>query len=150
MDERNALAVIERMKSIRRYLNFNQKEFAAQLNISPASLSEIEAGKLNPRHDVLFTLFTKFRVNIYYLLFGKGAMFKPPTIEKDIMEEAVGDLAEFLKDFLFYFKRSPILRYEMMRFFRTFMIENERVVQRDIQKTRETGATPERQPAMDS
>jgi transcriptional regulator with XRE-family HTH domain len=141
MDEHNALAIIERIKTIRRQLNFNQKEFATQLNISPASLSEIEAGKLNPRHDVLFTLFTKFRVNMFYLLLGKGAMFKPPTIEQDILEDADGELAEFLKDFLFYFKHSPILRYEMMRFFRTFMIENERTVQRDIQKTKENGVS---------
>ncbi|MCP4213068.1 MAG: helix-turn-helix transcriptional regulator, partial [bacterium] len=34
----------ERLKRIRSGLGFNQKDFAVELEISPASLSEIEAG----------------------------------------------------------------------------------------------------------
>ena len=43
-------AIGRRMKEIRKNLGYKQREFAAELNISAASLSDIESGKGKPRH----------------------------------------------------------------------------------------------------
>jgi transcriptional regulator with XRE-family HTH domain len=56
------------MKSVRKKLGFRQKDLAPILNISTASLSDIESGKSLPRHDTIYNLSLNFNVNIYYLL----------------------------------------------------------------------------------
>jgi transcriptional regulator with XRE-family HTH domain len=76
MPEENVFA--ERLKLTRETLKLKQKEFAARLNISAASYSEIESGKYKPNYEFIYNLAKEFNVNLYYLLFGKGDMFLEP------------------------------------------------------------------------
>jgi transcriptional regulator with XRE-family HTH domain len=125
-------AIGQRMKVIRKNLGYKQREFAAELTISAATLSDIESGKGKPRHDAIYNLAKKYNVNIYYLLHGKGEMFMSNIIERSIVPETYGGHTEFLLKFLKYFKESSIVRHEMMRFFRTYMIEKEATIEKDI------------------
>jgi transcriptional regulator with XRE-family HTH domain len=129
-------AIGRRMKEIRKNLGYKQREFAAELNISAASLSDIESGKGKPRHEAIYNLAKKYNVNIYYLLHGPGEMFMSNIIERSITAETYGVHTEFLLKFLKYFKESSLVRYEMMRYFRSYMIENEATIEKDIMWTK--------------
>jgi transcriptional regulator with XRE-family HTH domain len=54
--------VSQRIKKIRRALNFKQKEFAQQLSISGGSLSEMEKGKYPPNFEFLKKVSRDFNV----------------------------------------------------------------------------------------
>jgi len=126
----------ERMQSVRKELNLKQKDFAGELDISGASLSEIEAGNIKPRFEVFYHLTGKFNVNIYYLLYGKGEMFLTAPVGESALAgtENSGESREFMEAFLRYFSDSPVVRYEMMSFFTTYLVENEHLIEKDIKK----------------
>jgi len=130
-------AIGRRMKEIRKKLGYKQREFAVELTVSAASLSDIESGKGKPRHEAIYNLVKKYNVNIYYLLHGRGEMFMSNIIEQSIIPETYGVHTEFLLKFLKFFKESPLVRYEMMRYFRTYMIENETTIEKDILWTKQ-------------
>ena len=126
----------KRMQAIRSKLKLLQRDFAAELDISPASLSEIEAGNGKPRFNVIYNLTKKFNVNIYYLLHGKGEMFMADDIERNIVPETYGEHTEFLKTFLRYFNDSLMVRYAMMTHLRTYLIEKEHLIEKDVEKNK--------------
>lgn len=125
-------AVGQRVKMIRTCLGMNQKEFAASLTISAASLSDIETGKGVPRHDSIYHLSGKYKVNIYYLLHGEGEMFRTDSTKRVIESGVYGRHTEFLKVFYRYICESPLVRYEMMGYFRTLLVEKDRLIEKDI------------------
>jgi len=131
------LEIGERLKAIRLHLGYNQRKFAAELGISSGSLSEIEKGKNKPRFDVIYNLAKKYKVNIYYLLHGKGKMFLSEMIERSIVPEVYGPHTEILKEFLDYFNKSSLVRYKMMTYYRTYILENEALIAKDIKKARQ-------------
>ncbi|MDQ1349873.1 MAG: repressor LexA [Acidobacteriota bacterium] len=121
-----------RMQTIRKRLGFKQQNFAGELGISPASLSEIEAGRSKPMFDTIFNLTKKFRVNVYYLLHGQGEMFFENEIEASIGTGNYGDYREWLRKFLYYFRESEMVRYSMMSYFKKYLLENERIIEKEI------------------
>lgn len=124
------------MRAIREKLKLVQRDFAGELDISGASLSEIEAGNGKPRFNVIYNLSKKFNVNIYYLLHGKGEMFMADDIARTIAPETYGEHTEFLKTFLRYFNDSLMVRYAVMTHFRTYIIEKEGLIEKDIAKNK--------------
>lgn len=126
----------ERLVAIRKELHMLQKDFAKELEISGGSLSEIEAGNAKPRYEMIYNLTKKFNVNIYYLLHGKGEMFIPEDIESYIGAKKYGpDTEQWLKNFLFYFNESEMLRYAMMSHFSRFFLENKDVIELSLNKS---------------
>lgn len=121
-----------RMQTIRKRLGFKQQNFAAELGISPASLSEIEAGRAKPMFDTIFNLTKKFNVNVYYLLHGQGEMFIGDDVERSIGTGKFGEYTEWLRKFLFYFRQSEMVRYAMMSEFKKYLLENERLIEKEI------------------
>jgi transcriptional regulator with XRE-family HTH domain len=134
MDREDIKKIGERMKAIRGALKLLQKDMAKELEISPANLSEIESGAAAPRHEAIYNLSKKFNVNIYYLLHGKGGMFQSDSIERSVTPEVYGANTGFLKEFLKYFRKSSLVRYEMMSYFRTSLLENEVLIEKDIKR----------------
>lgn len=121
-----------RMQTIRKRLGFKQVHFAAELGISPASLSEIEAGRAKPMFDTIFNLTKKFKVNIYYLLHGQGEEFIGDDVERAIGTGKFGEYTEWLRKFLYYFRESEMLRYAMMSEFKKYLLENDRLIEKEI------------------
>ncbi len=75
MKDKRAIEFGKRIKQVLKHLKLTQKESAARLGISIASLSEIENDKYKPGHDFFYNMVKEFKVNLYYLYFGKGDMF---------------------------------------------------------------------------
>jgi len=137
-DKENELKEIgKRLVAIRKELHMLQKDFAKEMEISGGSLSEIEAGNTKPRYELVYNITKKFNVNIYYLLHGKGEMFIPDDIESYIGAKKYGsDTEQWLKNFLFYFNESEMLRYAMMSHFSRFCLENKNVLEKSLNKNK--------------
>lgn len=120
------------MKLIRKTLGLRQKDLSSMLNISTASLSDIESGKNFPRHDVIYNLSMKYNANIYYLLHGEGEMFQTDAVKRAIESGVYGIHTEFLKEFYRYFNDSSLVRYEMMCYFRELLLGKDKLIEKDI------------------
>jgi len=127
-----------RMQSIRKRLGFKQHNFAGELGISPASLSEIEAGRAKPMFDTIFNLTKKFNVNVYYLLHGQGVMFFGDDGERSIGTGKFGEYTEWLRKFLYYFHESEMVRYSIMSYFKRYLLENDKLIEKDINSNKKT------------
>lgn len=122
----------KRLQLIREKLNFLQKDFALEVEVSNASLSEMEAGNAKPRFELIFNLTKKFNVNINYLLHGKGPVFLPEGIDSIKNIELSDESMAFLEDFIKYFSQSQLIRTSMINHFRSYLIENYGLIQKDI------------------
>lgn len=122
----------ERVKKIRRELAISQKDFAAKLNIAASFLSEIESGKTKPGYNFLVKLAAEFDVNPSWILLGTGSMFINRT--PPIGEDEFGIHTESIKELLWYFKRSPLVRLSVTAFASKFLLDNEAIIKRDIKK----------------
>jgi transcriptional regulator with XRE-family HTH domain len=126
----------ERLQMVRKRLNIIQKDFAKELGISGASLSEVEAGNAKPMIELYYNITKKFDVNQNYLLFGAGDMFMDEDNSGIFPGENDNEFIEFMEKFLFYFKNSKLMRTAMMGHFTTFLLDNEATIEKDIKKNK--------------
>jgi DNA-binding XRE family transcriptional regulator len=134
-----------RIQTVRRHLNYLQKDFAETLNISNASLSEIEAGHARPRFELIYNIIKVHHVNIMYLLYGEGEMFmegaEPWEGKFDI--EFTSEYRSFFRDLFFYFNHSQVVRSAVINYFRSYIIEKKDLIEKDIRKAEEEKRNPE-------
>lgn len=72
----------ERIRQIMEHERMSQQEFAAKLEISPASLSSIFTGRTNPTNKHVQAIHRAFPdINIKWLLFGEEEMYTHPKGE---------------------------------------------------------------------
>jgi transcriptional regulator with XRE-family HTH domain len=64
-----------RMRAVREKLKLKQVDFANQLGISQSYLSIVESGKRKPSFELMFSLLTRFNVDLPWVLTGQGEMF---------------------------------------------------------------------------
>ena len=65
----------ERLKEIRKLLEFTQREFSDALDIKQGSYSDVERGKAGISAVLLKNLIRRFRINPLWLCEGEGEMF---------------------------------------------------------------------------
>ncbi len=124
----------QRVRKIRRELGFSQQNFAKKLNISGSFLSEIEAGKVKPSYDFIMSISKECRVNLYFLLYGKGNVFLDPFDDSVGNSEDPKGHIENLKHVLWYIERSPMLMYAVMSFATRFIYENKSSIDSEIER----------------
>jgi len=57
--------------------NLTQAEFADKINVVRASVSHVLSGRNNPSYDFIRSIMQKYpELNIEWLMFGKGTMYK--------------------------------------------------------------------------
>lgn len=74
-DKRLAMSENERLKEIRKLLDFTQREFSDALDIKQGSYSDVERGKAGISAVLLKNLIRRFRINPLWLCEGEGEMF---------------------------------------------------------------------------
>jgi transcriptional regulator with XRE-family HTH domain len=136
--QQNLKEIGERLQMIRKRLNINQKDFARELGISNASLSEVEAGNTKPMIEIYFHITGKFNINQTYLLFGAGDMFIEEGSGGTFPGGGDKEFMEFMEKFLFYFKNSKLVRTAVMGHFTTFLLDSEATIEKDIKKNKST------------
>ncbi len=108
-DPENPFAL--RVKAIRKKLKLKQEDFCKRVKMSETQLSKIENGKNKPGHDFYYNLVKEFDVNLNYLLFGEGPMFRysekaggeASTFPLDKFRHEYSRVNEEIDEFLFYF-----------------------------------------------
>jgi transcriptional regulator with XRE-family HTH domain len=123
----------QRLRQIRETLEMKQKALAEALTVSPATISEIEAGKNKPGFDVLFNLAERFNANPLFLLTGRGNMFIEDEIKGDTSIAERSEYTRFLKTFKHYFKHSSFVRHSIMAYFNALIVEKKDVIQNDLE-----------------
>ena len=125
----------KRLKAIRNRLNLRQKEFVQKLDISVTTLSDIETGKTYPCHDFFYNIVKEYNVNLHYLLFGEGEMFK--TLETATSPELniYGCEDEEILEFLDVFFKSRMVQFQVLGYFRKLYNEDEAAIKKDIERT---------------
>ena len=92
-------SVSERLKKLRRYLRYSQKDFAKRLGILPATYSNYENEKRKLSPELLEKLYNEFNVNLNWLITGQGNMFNDELETLEHPEEELVKLP-FHKDSL--------------------------------------------------
>lgn len=132
-NETDLAAVGERIKLIRRKLNLKQKDLAHLLNISGASLSEIEKGKYFPNFEIVKTLNRQFNINLNYIFFGEGEMLiRPGSVTWPRLEELASN-SEDIRKFIYYFEQSAIFRYDQLSKAEDFLLDHGPKIEKEIQ-----------------
>ncbi|MFC2155927.1 helix-turn-helix domain-containing protein [Acidobacteriota bacterium] len=121
-----------RIRNIRKAAKLNQKEFGKRLNISDASLSEIETGKFKPGFDVLMNLVNEFNANLYYVFLGKGEIFLDPAVSLPGRIEEFAVNVNHVRKFLYHFERSPFIQYAVLTQFREMLTKNSEVISQEL------------------
>lgn len=81
----------ERLKQLRKALNFTQQEFADRLKIKRNTVATYETGKSNPSDAAVSLICREFNVNEEWLRTGNGEMFKAaPSSALDALAEEYG------------------------------------------------------------
>lgn len=77
-----------RLKQFLSAENITQAQFADTLNVVRASVSHVLSGRNNPGFDFIKAMMAKYpRLNIEWLIFGKGKMYKDIDPPKEEPEE---------------------------------------------------------------
>ena len=121
-----------RIKEVRKTIRITQKEMAEKLGIFDSYLSDIETGKGNPGHSFFFKISSIFKVNLNYLLLGKGEMFSKP--EQTPEEETYIEDIKSIEDLVWYMKKSPLFFHQVMAFASKFHYEYEELIKKNIEK----------------
>ena len=75
-----------RLKQFLAAENITQAQFADNINVVRASVSHVLSGRNNPSYEFIRSMTLKYpRLNIEWLLFGKGKMYK--DVQKETFEE---------------------------------------------------------------
>jgi transcriptional regulator with XRE-family HTH domain len=137
-DEKLVKEIGARLRKIRKQLEYSQKDFAETVNVSNPSLCEMEAGNARPRFELIYNIIKIHKVNIQYLLFGKGRMFISSaldSLENEINIDLIADYRKFFKEFFYYFSKSELIRSVMMSFFREYILDNDARIHKDMLHT---------------
>ena len=121
-----------RIKLLREKLGFKQKDFAKRLNVSGATLSDVEKGKYKPSHDLIYNTANEFNINLYYLLFGEGEMFGKSGEETGAESNPTFTDNDEIRKFNWYFEKSKVLRFRMLSYFNKLLIEERDVIEEEI------------------
>ena len=77
-----------RLKQFLAAENITQAQFADTINVVRASVSHVLAGRNNPSYEFIRSIMTKYpRLNIEWLMFGKGKMYRTPLPDGDHVQD---------------------------------------------------------------
>lgn len=118
----------QRVKSIRKGLDFSQREFALELGMSSSFLSEIEYGRTRPGFDFLYNIHTKFDVDIYYLMKGTGKPFITPEDQQSKQKIFPGPDGDIVEKMLRHFEDAPMVRMAVLEFYMSYIFKNKELI----------------------
>lgn len=75
----------ERIKELRKRLNFTQQEFADRLSIKRGAVANYEVGRNTPSDSVIALICREFNVSERWLREGEGEMFLPQDDADELM-----------------------------------------------------------------
>lgn len=123
------------MKEIRRNLEMKQKDMAVSLNVSVATLSDIETGKSRPGFDFLFNISRLHRVSLDYLLHGQGEIFSNRAATTAGGPRPFGEYTDDVDELLWYMGHSRLALSAILALAKEYLYKNETLIEKDIKIT---------------
>ncbi len=78
-----------RLKQFLAAENITQAQFADNIKVVRASVSHVLSGRNKPSYEFILSIMTKYpRLNIEWLMFGKGKMYKDIQVEEVFLPES--------------------------------------------------------------
>jgi SOS-response transcriptional repressor LexA len=66
----------QRLRTVRKALGLSQQELSGTINVNASAISQMETNRIKPSLDTLLLLAKNYKVNLHWLLTGKGQMFE--------------------------------------------------------------------------
>jgi|GEM_PF-863849 len=131
----------QRIRETRGQLGLTQKEFAHKMYTANTHLSDVENGRVGPGITFFSNIIRYHKVNPLYILFGDLPRFleekdgEEAAREKEKEQPAVSDLGKDtprLQEMLTYFNRSPMVKFAVLNFFSTYIVQHKDLIKDDI------------------
>ncbi len=88
------MSIGKRFKEIRKSLKLNQTELSNEIKLTQSAISQIEKNLISPSSEVLINISLAYKIDINWLLTGKGEMFlsdsKEPQEKRVDNNELIG------------------------------------------------------------
>jgi len=126
-----------RLKAIRKRLEINQDDFCKRMNISKTNLSKVENGKSKPGYGFFLNIVKEFNINLNYLFFDEGPMFKTGGKEKEAPSSFYSNHDDYdnehFREFFHRFFNSKYLQYRIMSEYLKIYAENATFIDEEVQ-----------------
>jgi transcriptional regulator with XRE-family HTH domain len=132
MPEKNDF--LKRLKEIRKTLGLLKSDFARGLKVSNAFITDLENGKYKPGYDFFIKIVRAYNVNLHYLLFGEGEMFRSPTTHFSKLVDNLSVSRDDVRELLWYFERSPIVQYMILGYFRSILQKEAGAIKKELEE----------------
>lgn len=66
----------QRLRTVRKALNISQQELSEALKVNASAISQMETNRIKPSLETLLLLAKRYKVNLHWLITGKGQMFE--------------------------------------------------------------------------
>jgi len=103
----------DRIKLLRKQQRMTQVNFAQNLGISQANLSEIESGKSKPSIEVLIAMVIFYKVDLHRLLLSENLLFKKEMgADESELINSYRQLQDIAKEEVLDYLKLKLLRYK--------------------------------------
>lgn len=120
----------DRMRKVRKALNYTQEKMVSFFDIGRANYSRIEKGEVWPGAHILHTLRTKFNISLDWLITNNGKMFIREREKKGYDEKIdFSEYAEEIKELLKYIDKVPMVKHAMLSYFLEYKIKHQKIIQ---------------------
>jgi transcriptional regulator with XRE-family HTH domain len=117
-----------------------QSDFAASLKTTSKTMSDVEQSKIRPNVDILTHLRTVYKVNLDFLILGKGDPYC--TDEKEFFENSEEGVIRHkeillnteLKNFLHHLLNSKIVLFNTLQFFSNLYRKEHRAISKELEE----------------
>lgn len=114
----------ERLKELREFLDLNQREFSAKINVGQSTLAMFETGQRALRDIHISQICSAFNVNEEWLRYGKGEMFKTEDDLYEALINAIGQIDELDRKIIIEYLKLPREHKQVFKdFFRSIIKE---------------------------
>ena len=125
----NQEEVGERLRQVRETLNLTIEKMYQATGFSRSLISEAENGLKKPSSTYLFALLDLFKVNLNYILSGRGDMF----LGEELVFEDFGKDAKLVHSLLLYMKKADVVRFTILKHFLEYKAQYDELIRNQIE-----------------
>lgn len=117
----------KRLKTFRVSRGITLAELAEQTGLSPAMLSETEAGKNKPSPNLMLAMHRIFGLNIHWLLTGEGESLVKQNTTRPPLDKN-GDIVCDMDSMLWLMDRVSMVKFAMLTYFSMYYFDHKEYI----------------------
>jgi transcriptional regulator with XRE-family HTH domain len=119
----------KRLRQVREALNLTIEKMYYATGFSRSLISEAENGLKKPSSTYLFALLDLYKVNLNYIMSGRGEMF----LGEELVLEDFGKDARNVKSLLIFMKKADVVRYTILKYFLEYKAQFDELIRNQIE-----------------